>query len=222
MMKRVASMLLCATCFMLQASLLTSCSKEETEAGEYDNWKSRNEAFFASLQDSVRQVGTAEWKRIKSYSLDPETEGKATDYIYAKVIESGSGTESPAYSDSVRVIYQGRLIPTANYPEGIVFDGTVYGQFGLATSYTSVFLTSGVIVGYSTALQNMHRGDRWRVYIPSELGYGDSENSNSTVTIPAYSVLILDLQLIDFSHPGQPLPAWSSRTTNGWNEHATW
>ena len=55
-----------------------------------------------------------------------------------------------------------------------------------------------------TALQNMHKGDYWRVYIPSELGYGTSDYS----TIPGYSVLVFDLTLLDFSPVGEAMKPW--------------
>ena len=87
----------------------TSCSKEEIEAGEWDNWQSRNEAYFTSLADSLRAAPN-QWKRIKCYSLNSETEGKADDYIYVKVLEQGTESESPAFTDSVRVIYQGYAV----------------------------------------------------------------------------------------------------------------
>jgi FKBP-type peptidyl-prolyl cis-trans isomerase FklB len=53
---------------------------------------------------------------------------------------------------------------------------------------------NGVVTGFGTALMRMHRGDRWRVYIPYQLAYGSSARSS----IPAYSTLIFDLQLEDF------------------------
>ena len=51
----------------------------------------------------------------------------------------------------------------------------------------------------------MHRGDYWRVYIPYQLGYGAVKNG----TIPAYSTLIFELALIDFSPAGTVMPAWN-------------
>ena len=48
---------------------------------------------------------------------------------------------------------------------------------------------------------SMHRGDHWTVYIPHQLGYGTSASG----TVPAYSTLIFDLRLVDFSHPGTKL-----------------
>lgn len=190
--------------------LLVSCGEDIEEESEFANWQARNEAFFASLQDSLNS-NPAQWKRIKCYSLDQTTEGNATDYVYAKVIESGTGTEAPLFTDSVRVIYRGRLIPSASYSQGYVFDETVYGTYSSATGATKCFwlASTGLISGFTTVLQHMHRGDYWRVYIPSELGYGETENS--TAGIPGYSVLIFDLTLVDFSPVGQTMPIWRAR-----------
>lgn len=188
--------------------LTLSCSKEETEAGEWDNWQARNEVYFASLQDSL-QRNPAQWQRIKTYSLNADVEGNATDYVYVKALQDGSGSDSPLFTDSVRIVYRGRLIPSATYPEGYVFDETVSGRFSLATGSTSKMLVSSVVDGFSTALQHMHRGDYWRIYIPSDLGYGASGSSSGAV--PGYSTIIFDLQLVDFSPAGQAMAPWSSR-----------
>ena len=182
--------------------LFTSCSEEASEEEEYANWKNRNEQFLASLaNDSLKQ---SNWQRIKLFSLDPTTEGAASDYIYVKKISYGNGTETPIYTDSVRVVYQGRIIPSKSYPKGFVFDGTVFGEYSVKTAYTTRQLVSNTILGYATALQNMHKGDYWRVYIPSELGYGTSGYS----TIPGYSVLVFDLTLLDFSPVGETMKPW--------------
>ena len=181
---------------------LSSCSEEASEEEEYANWKERNEQFLASLvNDSLKQQN---WQRIKLFSLDPTTEGAASDYIYVKKISYGNGTETPIYTDSVRVVYQGRIIPSKSYPKGFVFDGTVFGEYSVKTAYTTRQLVSNTILGYATALQNMHKGDYWRVYIPSELGYGTSGYS----TIPGYSVLVFDLTLLDFSPVGEAMKPW--------------
>ena len=182
--------------------LFTSCSEEASEEEEYANWKERNEQFLASLvNDSLKQHN---WQRIKLFSLDPTTEGAASDYIYVKKIAYGEGTKTPIYTDSVRVVYQGRIIPSKSYPKGFVFDGTVFGEYSVKTAYTTRQLVSNTILGYATALQNMHKGDYWRVYIPSELGYGTSGYS----TIPGYSVLVFDLTLLDFSPVGETMKPW--------------
>ena len=99
-----------------------------------------------------------------------------------------------AYTDSVRVIYQGRLIPSASYPQGKVFDpGTVYGKFSMETSSTTRFKVANMVDGFATALQRMHVGDYWRVYIPSELAYGSKGAGDK---ILPNSTLIFDVELI--------------------------
>ena len=197
----------------------SSCSESASDDDEYANWQQRNEQYLAAVvSDSLRQPG---WQRIKNYSLNPDTEGAVSDYIYVKVVESGDlvGNASeryetemgcPAFTDSVRVAYQGRLIPSKTYPEGKVFDGTVYGTYSNKTNANTKFLisSSSMTSGFCTALQHMRRGDHWRVYIPTELAYGAS---GSGTNIPAYSLLIFEMTLIDFSPAGQTMPVWSSR-----------
>ena len=184
----------------------SSCSESTSDDDEYADWQVRNEQFLAAVAgDSLQQPG---WQRIKSYTLNPDTEGSVSEYIYVKVIESGGAEGSPAFTDSVRVTYQGRLIPSATYPEGKVFDGTVYGTYNSKTNANAKFLVSGCTLGFSTALQHMRRGDHWRVYVPSELGYG---SDGSDANIPDYSLLVFEMTLIDFSPAGHAMPVWSSR-----------
>jgi FKBP-type peptidyl-prolyl cis-trans isomerase FklB len=62
----------------------------------------------------------------------------------------------------------------------------------------------GTIDGITTALMNMHIGDRWRVYIPQELGYRTTDNGS----IPAFSTLIFDLSLMAYYRAGANIPEW--------------
>lgn len=189
--------------------LTASCSEDDGDVNEFDNWQQRNEAFFASLADSM-MLAPSQWVKYKNYSLDEQTLGKTTDYIYAKVITRGNDTESPMYTDSARVSYQGRLIPSVSYPDGFVFDGTVYKNepYDDRTNATAKLLISQMSDGFATALLHMHRGDHWRVFIPSDLAYGDNGNGG---TIPGHSVLIFEITLHDFAPAGEPMPVWSSR-----------
>lgn len=76
-----------------------------------------------------------------------------------EVLESGKG-DSPKASDNVEVHYTGKLI------DGTVFDSSV--ERGVPAS----FGVTQVIPGWVEALQLMHEGDKWRLYIPSDLAYG--------------------------------------------------
>jgi len=194
-----------------------SCSEEDNTVDEYANWQERNEAFIVSLAtDSLLSPNSnPQWTRIKSYSLDEAVEGNPSDYIYVKIISKGTGTESPMYTDSVRVSYEGRLIPTDSYPLGYVFDTTAGSTYDPATNATVKFqmVTSGgvenLVSGWITALMHMHRGDHWRIFIPYQLGYGNTDKSTSG--IPPYSTLIFDLTLVDFAPAGHAMDVWSSR-----------
>ena len=186
--------------------LICACSEEAAEEEEFADWQTRNEQFLASLaNDSLLSPDSRyQWKRIKCFSLDESTEGAVGDYVYVKVIGRGSSTVKPAYTDSVRIIYQGRLIPSVSYPQGYVFDGTVLDTYSVKTGSTAKMKLSGTIDGLSTALQHMCVGDYWRVYIPWQLGYGTSGSGS----IPGYSVLVFDVTLLDTSPAGHTMKPW--------------
>lgn len=179
-----------------------SCSEENEEAGEYDNWQARNDAAIDSW------AANSNLKKILTYTKDQTAATKNSDYIYVEVLETGSCTESPVYSDSCRVAYRGRLIPSKSYADGYVFDQNYLGEFSWKTCGSTDFLLSTSLRdGFATALQNMHVGDRWRVHFSYLLGYGATTNGS----IPAYSDLIFDIALIDFWHPGEKRGYFKSR-----------
>jgi len=97
-----------------------------------------------------------------------------------KVIKSGTG-ESPKATDTVKVHYEGRLT------DGTVFDSSIQrGQ-------PAAFPVNAVIPGWTEALQLMKVGDKWQLYIPAKLAYGDQ---SPTPTIPPNSVLVFDVELL--------------------------
>ena len=60
---------------------------------------------------------------------------------------------------------------------------------------------SGVIPGFSKALQQMQKGGKYHVFIPARLAYGAAEQKNQQtgeVSIPANSDLTFDIDLIDY------------------------
>ena len=198
----VLSFIICHLSFSVSA-----CSESDDEtADEYGNWEARNEAFVLTLQDSVSRGGS-QWKKLKSFSKDENTAGLSSEYIYVKVLEEGDAQESPFYTDTVRVSYRGRLIPTVSYPEGLVFDQTYTGTFRWETTGVAKGVVAGYVDGFTTALLNMRPGDRWRVYIPYQLGY----NLTAKTNVPVYSTLVFDLAMIQFWHPGEHVQAWSAR-----------
>jgi len=195
--------------------IFTSCSESDEESTEYANWEARNNEYFENIyQEAVsnNKSGDASWFLLKSYSKDANTEGAHTDYIVVHVLSQNKEHNelaadesyvSPMFTDSVLVHYRGNLIPSESYSNGYQFDSSWQGDYDLTTMVPARLAVSNVIDGFSTALQKMHIGDRWCVYIPYQLGYGASSSSSK---IPNYSVLKFDITLRAFSKPGTKLP----------------
>ena len=98
-----------------------------------------------------------------------------------KIIKSGSGP-TPKATDTVVTHYQGSLI------DGKVFDSS-YKRGKPAT-----FPVNGVIKGWTEALQLMKVGDKWQLFIPPELAYGERGAGNK---IGPNSTLIFDIELLE-------------------------
>lgn len=97
-----------------------------------------------------------------------------------EVIQSGEGAK-PTRDCTVRTHYHGTLI------DGSVFDSSY--QRGEPAE----FPVSGVIAGWTEALQLMNCGSKWRLYVPSELAYG----GQAVGSIPAHSTLVFDVELLE-------------------------
>ncbi len=97
-----------------------------------------------------------------------------------EVLNSGNGDKHPTEISTVNVHYHGTLT------DGTVFDSSV--ERGEPIS----FPLNRVIKGWTEGVQPMKKGDKFRFYIPANLGYG----SRSAGKIPPGSVLIFDVELL--------------------------
>ena len=183
--------------------MVSSCSEDSDEEDEYANWQERNESTISAW--AANNAYTKILTYTKTEGVTPSLQNG--DYIYVEKLESGSGTESPIYTDTVRVAYRGRFIPTQSYPEGYVFDQSFLNSFSWQKSGVADFVCSGVVDGFATALMNMHVGDYWRVHIPYQLGYG----ATSSTSVKSYSDLVFEIALYDFWHPGEHRASFKSR-----------
>ena len=182
---------------LMAAFAFVSCD-ETDEAGEFDNWKLRNISYIDSIANVARTNAGGDWKIFLAYGLVDTVKWSNEYFVYCQVLESGDGTSMPHYNDTVKVNYRGRLIPTRNYPNGYVFDQSYRGELDPEVNVPAVLNLAGCVRGWTTAMTEMVKGDIWRVYIPYELGYGESDYS----AIPAYSTLIFDMNLVDFKQVG--------------------
>lgn len=103
--------------------------------------------------------------------------------ILYRVIEEGQGTNTPRLNSIVSVHYKGTLI------NGREFDNS------WKRNCPEAFRLNEVIEGWQIALQQMHVGDRWIIYIPYAVGYG----KRASGPIPAYSTLIFEVQLLSIA-----------------------
>ncbi len=98
-----------------------------------------------------------------------------------EVIAAGEGA-SPSKEDKVKVHYHGTLI------DGTVFDSSIdRGQ-------PATFGVGQVIKGWTEALQLMKVGDKWKVFIPSDLAYGERGAGGK---IGPHSALIFEVELLE-------------------------
>ena len=195
-------------CLCMAMSFLTSCSENDDSVEEYPQWKSTNESYWQQLYTETEQKITAgdnTWKIIPNFSVQTASAPANTQYIIVHVKQEGTGAGCPLYTDTVSVHYRGKLLPSTTYTAGYQFDSSYDGDLNLRTARPTKFAVSAVVDGFCTALQKMHIGDRWDVYIPYQLGYGKS--SSSSTTIPAYSTLIFDLSLVNYWHAGEVVAA---------------
>lgn len=124
-----------------------------------------------------------------------------------EVLEAAEdGAESPTLQNWVCVHYTGSLI------DGTVFDSSRNGPAPI------VLPLNGLIRGWQEALPMMAEGDRWNLFIPSNLGYGPNGAGN---VIPPNAALVFDLKLfrvlaaedIAVGPNGRPDPSWDCSQT---------
>jgi FKBP-type peptidyl-prolyl cis-trans isomerase len=150
-------------------------------------------AAFAELQrmiESKKAAVTAEnaeggKKFLVANAKKPGIKTTKTGLQY-EIIRSGNGP-TPKKSDTVTTHYKGQLI------NGDIFDGSYRGKAPTPADEPISFPVGGVIAGWTEALQMMKVGDKWRLFIPSELAYGER---GAGADIGPGATLIFEIELI--------------------------
>jgi FKBP-type peptidyl-prolyl cis-trans isomerase len=122
-------------------------------------------------------------KQISKYLEDKEWKDEVERldnglYIYK---EKEGSNEKPTLEDFVTIHYKGALL------NGEVFDGT--------DKEPATFPLAGLIKGWQEGIPHFGKGGKGKLIIPPSLGYGDQDSG----PIPANSVLVFDIELLDFS-----------------------
>ena len=145
----------------------------------------------ASFQEELRNALVKKQEAVKAENLaagkafleeNAKKEGVITTEsgLQYNILTTGDGKQ-PTESDTVTTHYRGTLI------DGREFDSS-YKRNKPAT-----FPVKGVIPGWTEALQLMHVGDKWQLFIPSELAYGEAQRSE---LIQPNSTLIFEIELL--------------------------
>jgi FKBP-type peptidyl-prolyl cis-trans isomerase len=119
---------------------------------------------------------------------------RATDVVTTasglqyKVLTAGKGGPKPTDSDVALVNYEGKLL------NGTTFDKSQQPTPMPVAAADEKTGRQGVVPGFSEALKLMSKGAKYRFWIKPSLAYG----SKAAGPIPANSVLVFDLELLDF------------------------
>lgn len=143
-------------------------------------------AFSSELRTKQKEVADVKLKE----NLDKGNEFLAENRKKDGVVETASGLQykvltsatgaTPKADDKVKVDYTGRLL------DGSVFDSSV------ERGKPATFRVTGVIKGWTEALQLMHVGEKWELYIPADLAYGERGSGR----IEPNSLLIFEVELL--------------------------
>lgn len=154
---------------VLILALLSSCKKD-------DECKSSPPAIVAPASE-VQAV--KDYLTSKSITAIQDPSG-----VFYVNTQEGAGTASPTVCSTINFIYKGTLT------NGNVFDGPS----------TLTFPLQDLIAGWQIIIPKMKRGGKTTLYIPPSLGYGTREIKDNlgNVIIPANSILIFDIELLNF------------------------
>lgn len=171
---------------------LAACSDDdENEIVIDEAWKEINlAAFDARLQDAKTDTSL--------FTINSES---GNGQIICKILKKGEGTETIYYTSKVNCYYKGCFV--TNEDDEVVADrdsvltqGEVFDSRLRENGDDKVLFEvddSGLRDGFATALQHMHEGDIWEVWMPYQLGYGVSGYDD----IKPYTTLVFQIEVTD-------------------------
>ena len=196
-------------CYLLALQALAESDKESLTTYRSKLSADENASYFLSRIEELVKTNEflAEAKSLPEINLSMgnaflEKNGKRKDVITLKsglqykILIEGTGL-LPQAEDEVEVHYTGTLINDE------VFDSSI--DRGEPAS----FQVGGVIKGWSEALQLMKEGAKWKLFIPSELAYGESGNNS----IGPNEALLFEVELLKVT-PKPEEPIFDLNSTN--------
>jgi FKBP-type peptidyl-prolyl cis-trans isomerase FklB len=145
-----------------------------------------NDVMKRAAMSGSRKAASAEKEKGRAFLLQNKKKAGVTETasgLQYEVLVAGQGPK-PSPNDTIKVHYAGKLL------DGKEFDSS-YSR-GEPISIP----VSGVIAGWTEALQLMPTGSKWRLYIPSALAYGDNAAGPD---IPGGATLVFDVELLEIT-----------------------
>lgn len=153
-----------------------------------DQLRSAMEIFQQHMQvKAEEQLKTFAAENVAFLDANKKKAGVKTTKsgLQYQVLKSGTG-KTPKTGDWIRAHYHGTLI------DGNVFESTT-GEGGEPVEIA----VEDTIPGWTEALALMKTGDKWRLFIPAALAYGEQGNG----PVPPHATLIFDLELLEIVKP---------------------
>ena len=138
--------------------------------------------YFNKKQDAKNQRLAIDSKIFLEQNKQKDGVMTTESGLQYLILSEGRGN-NPTLNDNVTVHYHGTLI------DGTIFDSSVDRK------QPATFPLSGVIPGWQEALQMMSVGSKWKIFIPSELAYGESGSG----AIGPNSTLIFEVELLSIN-----------------------
>lgn len=171
---------------------LAACSDDdENEIVIDEAWKEINlAAFDARLQDAKTDTTL--------FTINSES---GNGQIICKILKKGEGTETIYYTSKVNCYYKGCFVTNEDGEvvadrDSVLTQGEVFDSRLRENGDDKVLFEvddSGLRDGFATALQHMHEGDIWEVWMPYQLGYGVSGYDD----IKPYTTLVFQIEVTD-------------------------
>ena len=138
--------------------------------------------YFNKKQDAKNQRLAIDSKIFLEQNKQKDGVMTTESGLQYLILSEGRGN-NPTLNDNVTVHYHGTLI------DGTIFDSSVDRK------QPATFPLNGVIPGWQEALQMMSVGSKWKIFIPSELAYGES----GAGAIGPNSTLIFEVELLSIN-----------------------
>ncbi len=137
--------------------------------------------FFAEIEAKMSAASMEQGQAFLSENAKKANVVTLPSGLQYEILTEGTGKMAKA-TDRVKCHYEGTLI------DGTLFDSSY------KRNEPAVFGVNQVIPGWVEALQLMPEGSKWKLYIPSNLGYGAQ---GAGEMIPPHSTLVFEVELIE-------------------------